>query len=104
MTTRQRVGRWAGRRLGRRLGKSLPFVGALVAIGFLADTIRRKGVARGLADTALDVTPIVGTVKQGIELFTDDWFPDLPPKAERSSPSSAASPPRSTPGRRTREG
>ncbi len=88
MTRRHRVGRWAGRRLGRRLGKSLPFVGALVAVGFLAETIRRKGVMRGLADTALNAVPVFGAVKNGIELFTDDWIPDRPAEAR--------------PGRRTR--
>lgn len=85
MTRRRRVGRWAGRRLARRLGKSVPFVGALVAIGFLAETIRRKGVMRGLADTALNAVPVFGAVKNGIELFTDDWLADRPaPSSPRS--------------------
>ena len=78
MTRRRRVGRWAGRRLARRLGKAVPFVGALVAVGFLAETIRRKGVMRGLADTALNAVPFFGAVKNGIELFTDDWIADRP--------------------------
>ena len=79
MTRGRKVGRWAGRRLARRLGKSLPFVGALVALGFLAETMRRKGLMGGLADTALNAVPVFGALKNGIELFTDDWIPDRPP-------------------------
>lgn len=102
MTTRQRVGRWAGRKLARRLGKSVPFVGAAVAVAYLAHSVRQKGLFGGLAHTALDALPVVGAVKNGIELFTDDWFPDRPPTTAPSSPSSEAPPPRSKPGRRTR--
>ena len=101
MTTGQKAGRWAGRKLGRRLGKSLPFVGALVAVGFLYETVRRKGMMRGLADTALNAVPYLGALKNGIELFTDDWFPDRPATVP-SAPSTAAPPPGSRPGRRTR--
>jgi hypothetical protein len=100
MTRTHRVGRWAGRRIGRRLEKSIPLVGTLFALAFLADAVRRKGMMRGLADTALNALPLFGTLKNGIEIFTDDWIPDRPPAA--SSASSAASPRRSTPGRRTR--
>jgi len=81
MTRGQKVGRWAGRRLARRLGKSVPIVGTAVAVAYLAHSVRRKGLFGGLAHTALDALPIVGAVKNGIELFTDDWFPDRPPEA-----------------------
>ncbi len=87
--------------MARRIEKSLPLVGTVVAMAFLAETMRRKGVMRGLADTALNAVPLLGTLKNGIEMFTDDWIPDRPAPAP-SSPSSAASPPRSRPGRRTR--
>ena len=101
MTRGQKAGRWAGRRVARHLEEALPFVGTIVAIAFLAETMRRKGVMRGLADTALNAVPLLGTLKNGIELFTDDWIPDRPVPAT-SSPSSAAPPPRSRPGRRIR--
>jgi hypothetical protein len=77
MASSNRVGRWAGRKLVRRIGKSVPIIGTAVAVAYLAHSVRRKGWFGGLAHTALDVIPIVGAVKNGIELFTDDWFPDL---------------------------
>ena len=86
MTTRRRVGRWAGRKLARRLGKSVPIVGAAVAVAYLVHSVRHKGLFGGLAHTALDALPIVGAVKNGIELFTDDWFPDRPLEAGPSRP------------------
>src|SRR3990170_1374175 len=101
MATGNRVGKWAGRKLARRIGKSVPIVGAAVAVAYLAHSVKRKGLFGGLAHTALDALPIVGTVKNGIELFTDDWFPDRP-TASPSSPSSVEPRPRSTPGRRSR--
>jgi hypothetical protein len=101
MTRGRKLGRWAGRRLARRLGKSVPILGAAVAVAYLAHSVRRKGLFGGLAHTALDALPIVGAVKNGIELFTDDWFPDRPPEA-MSSPGIEGPPPRSTPGPRTR--
>jgi len=101
MATGNRVGKWAGRKLARRIGKSVPIVGTAVALGYLAHSVRRKGLFGGLAHTALDALPIVGTVKNGIELFTDDWFPDRP-QVTPSSPGSAGLPPRSRPGRRNR--
>ena len=103
MTRGQRAGRWVGRRVARRIEKALPLVGTIVAMAFLAETMRRKGVMRGLADTALNAVPVLGTVKNGIEMFTDDWIPDRRVPAT-SSPSTLAPPRRSRPGRRTRGG
>ena len=102
MTTSNRVGRWASRKLARRLGKSVPIVGAAVAVAYLAHSVKHKGLFGGLAHTALDALPIVGAVKNGIELFTDDWFPDRPLATPPSTPGIEEPPPRSRPGRRTR--
>jgi len=99
MTRTRKVGRWAGRKLVRRIGKSVPFVGGIVTAAFLYETMKRKGTVPGLADAVLNSIPFFGALKNGMELLTDDWFPDRPAP---SSPSSAASPRRSTPGRHTR--
>jgi hypothetical protein len=61
--------------------RSVPFFGALVAFGALGLAIRRKGLARGAFDTALDITPFVGAAKNMIEIARGrDLIPDRPPK------------------------
>ena len=80
----------------------MPIVGAAVALAYLAHSVKRKGLFGGLAHTALDALPIVGAVKNGIELFTDDWFPDRPPDPLLSPPVIDAPAPRARPARPTR--
>jgi hypothetical protein len=86
MAVMERAGRWAALKIVRRVGKAIPFVGGLVAVGFLAHAVRRKGVVGGVVDTTLDAIPFVGLVKNGIELFTDDWIPDRPPRTAAALP------------------
>jgi hypothetical protein len=45
----------------------MPWVGALVAIAAIGAAIRRKGLIGGALDTALDVMPGVGAVKNAFE-------------------------------------
>jgi len=67
------------RRVTRKLIRSVPFLGALVAVGTLAAVARRKGLIRGSVDTALDFTPLVGAVKNGLEILRGrDFIPDRP--------------------------
>ena len=74
-----RVARWGGARLSRRLARSIPFVGAVVAVATLGITMRRKGVVGGLADTGLNSIPFVGAAKNLAEvLLGEDFFPDRP--------------------------
>ena len=80
MALLDRVARWAGARTSRRLGSSVPWVGAAIALAVAASAIRRKGVARGVADTGLNVLPFVGGLKALIETFTGDWFRDRRPR------------------------
>jgi hypothetical protein len=54
-------------RLTRRLSRSVPWIGAGLALLALGATIRRKGVVRGTIDTALDCIPVVGAVKAAAE-------------------------------------
>ena len=72
------AGHLAGRKILRRATKGIPFVGAAVALAFLAETVRRKGMTHGVLDTALDAVPFFGTLKFGVELVTGEWFPDRP--------------------------
>jgi hypothetical protein len=63
-------------RLARRLIKPIPVIGTAVALGFAGHEIRKKGWRNGLVHVGLDITPIVGTVKNVIEIFTGDLIPD----------------------------
>jgi hypothetical protein len=78
MALLRRFARLAGARASRRLGRSVPLVGTAVALALAASSVRRKGLARGVADTGLNALPLVGTLKAMIETFTGDWFADRP--------------------------
>ena len=68
---------WGGARLSRRVSRSLPWIGAAVAVVTVASTIRRKGVISGALDTGLNAVPFVGAAKNAIEVFRGrDFFPD----------------------------
>ena len=51
----------------RRLIRAWPFVGGAVALLTILGTIRKKGFVGGTVDTALNVVPYVGTMKNLIE-------------------------------------
>jgi hypothetical protein len=68
---------YAGRKLARRLARSIPYIGAAVAIITLGSAIRRKGVFRGTLHSGLDAIPFVGGVKNLVEAVRGrDFLPD----------------------------
>jgi hypothetical protein len=69
MTIRTQTTRLAQRRLKRRVAKSLPWVGALIALATLGGAIRRKGFFGGSIDTALNAIPFVGGAKNIAEVY-----------------------------------
>ena len=74
----------SGARVARKVGKSVPLVGTAVVIGLMGYEIKKKGLFKGVVNTALDATPVIGTAKNVIELFTGDWLSDkeqLKPKS-----------------------
>jgi hypothetical protein len=78
----QHVARWGGTKLSRRLARSMPWVGAAIAAATVIGTMRRKGVVSGAFDTGLNAIPLVGAVKNGIEIVRGrDFFPDRPVRA-----------------------
>ncbi|NOT61853.1 MAG: hypothetical protein HOP19_16690 [Acidobacteria bacterium] len=89
--------RAGGTRLVKKVGKALPVVGTAVVIGMTAYEVKKKGLLRGIVNTALDATPVIGTAKNVIEVFTGDWLPDKEPApqilANTSRKASAALPP-----------
>lgn len=72
-----RLSRWAGARASRRLARSMPWIGAAVALATVAATIRRKGWIGGATDTALNATPFLGALKTVAETARGrDFIPD----------------------------
>ena len=61
--------RYGQRRMKRRLARSLPWVGAAVALATLGSAIRRKGLFGGTLNTALDALPFVGGAKNIAEVY-----------------------------------
>src|SRR3954449_7790165 len=51
MTIAHRITSWGGARLSRRVSRSLPFLGAAIAVVTVASSLRRKGVISGTLDT-----------------------------------------------------
>ena len=55
----------------------MPWIGGVVALATLGASMRRKGIARGALDTALDMTPFVAALKNGLEVVRGrDFVPD----------------------------
>jgi hypothetical protein len=63
----RQVSQYARGRLVWRLSRSMPWIGAVVAIAAIGAAIRRKGLFAGALDTALDATPGVGAMKNAFE-------------------------------------
>jgi len=75
-TIRRRIIRAGGWGVAKRLIKPIPIVGSVFAFGLAGYEIKRKGLIPGVVHVGLDVTPIVGTAKGVVELFTGDLIPD----------------------------
>ena len=71
-TVKGRVG-WA---VAKKLLKAIPFIGPVFSVGFAGYDLKKKGVVPGAIHLGLDVTPVVGTAKNVVEIFTGDWIPD----------------------------
>lgn len=80
-TLKRRMIRAGGWRIAKRLIKPIPIIGSLFAVGLAGYEIKRKGLLPGAVHVGLDVTPVVGTAKGVVELFTGDLIPD---KADRN--------------------
>jgi hypothetical protein len=68
---------YAGRKIARRLTRSIPYIGAIIALATLGSAIRRKGLLGGSLHSGLDAIPYVGGAKNLAELARGrDFFPD----------------------------
>ena len=63
MSMTNTVMRYGATRLSRRLSRTIPFVGAVIALAALGSAIRRKGWLGGAVDTTLNALPFVGAAK-----------------------------------------
>lgn len=81
----QKVLRAGGWQLFKRGAKMLPFGGTIVVATLVGSDIRRKGLVKGVVNSGLDAIPIVGLVKNGIEIFTGDFISDKPVVEKRSA-------------------
>ena len=58
----RRMIRAGGSRLAIKAAKSMPLVGTAVVIGLAGYEIKKKGLLKGLVNTALDATPVAQTL------------------------------------------
>ena len=65
-----------GWQIAKRAAKSVPYLGTAMAIGLIGQSIKRKGVFKGVVNSGLDAIPLVGAAKNVVELFTGDLIPD----------------------------
>ena len=79
MATTERLVRWGGARLSRRAARSVPWIGAVIALATVAGTMRRKGFFRGALDTGLNALPFLGAAKNAAEIVRGrDFISDRP--------------------------
>jgi len=80
MATSTKIRNYAGRKLARRLSRSIPYVGAAVALFTIGAAIRRKGMFGGAVHSGLDAIPFVGAAKNMAEVIRGrDFIPDRGP-------------------------
>jgi hypothetical protein len=60
----------------KKILKAIPIIGPVFTVGFAGHDIKKKGLVPGAVHVGLDVTPVVGTAKNIVEIFTGDLIPD----------------------------
>jgi hypothetical protein len=66
----------------KKLLKAIPIIGPVFVVGFAGYDIKKKGLVPGAIHVGLDVTPVVGTAKNVLEIFTGDLIPDKTPTGQ----------------------
>jgi hypothetical protein len=84
-TLKRRIIRAGGWRIAKRLIKPIPIIGSRFALGLAGYEIKRKGLIPGAVHVGLDVTPVVGTAKNVVEIFTGDLIPDKSDRRRKST-------------------
>jgi hypothetical protein len=81
---KRRIARAGGWGIAKRLIKPIPIIGTIFAFGLAGYEIRKKGWIPGAVHVGLDVTPVVGTAKNVLEIFTGDLIPDKADRKKRA--------------------
>jgi hypothetical protein len=68
--------RRGGWEITKKVLKSIPVIGTVFTVAFAGRDIQKKGLVPGALHVGLDVTPVVGTAKNVVEIFTGDLIPD----------------------------
>ena len=80
MTITNAAVRYGKKRLARKMMRAVPYIGGIVALITLGSAVRRKGLLRGSAHTALDAVPYLGGMKNLAEAARGrDFFADKNP-------------------------
>jgi hypothetical protein len=66
----------SGWEIAKKVLKAIPIIGPVFIVGFAGHDIKKKGLVAGAVHVGLDATPVVGTAKNVVEIFTGDWIPD----------------------------
>lgn len=82
----RRIVRAGGWRIAKRIIKPIPIIGSVFAFGLAGYEIKRKGLLPGAVHVGLDITPVVGTAKNVLEIFTGDLIPDKKDRRKKALP------------------
>lgn len=63
MATTTKLKSYAGKKIARRLTRSIPYIGAAIAVLTIGSAIRQKGLVRGVINSGLDAIPFLGGAK-----------------------------------------
>ena len=85
-TVKRRIIRAGGWGIAKRIIKPIPIVGSVFAFSLAGYEIRKKGLFPGAVHVGLDMTPVLGTAKGVLEIFTGDLIPDKPRKRQIVTP------------------
>jgi len=86
MGVTRRVVRAGGWGIAKRIIKPIPIVGSVFAFGLAGYEIKRKGLLPGVVHVGLDITPVVGTAKSVLEIFTGDLIPNKKDRRKKALP------------------
>jgi hypothetical protein len=76
MGVTRRIVKAGGWKVAKRIIKPIPIIGSVLAFGLAGYEIKKKGLIPGAVHVGLDVTPVIGTAKGVLEIFTGDLIPD----------------------------